>query len=66
MKVLLIIFAIVVGIIQLYKRYIIGNMEALIKFKAKGGSVLLGILIITEYILGAIITIKLILKLIGE
>ncbi len=66
MIVLLILFAVIVGITELYKRYISNNLIALAKYKANNGSLLLGILVITEYVLGAIIIIKIILKIMGE
>lgn len=66
MIVLLILFAIIVGITELYKRYISNDLIALAKYKANGGSLLLGILVMTEYVLCAIIIIKIILKIMGE
>lgn len=65
MKVLLIIFAIIFIIVRLWKNYISNNLIANIKYQ-KNGSFSLGLIIISEYILGAIIIIKIILKLVGE
>lgn len=65
MKILLIIFAVIFIIIRLWKNYIANNLIANIKYQ-ENGSLFLGLLVISEYILGAIIIIKIILKLVGE
>ena len=64
MKVLIIIFAILFIIIRLCKNYISNNLFANIKFR-QNGSLGLGLLILSEYILGAIIFVKLIFKIFG-
>ena len=60
MKILLIIFAIIFIIIKLLKNYITNDLIANIKYQ-QNGSFDLGLLVIGEYILGAIIIIKIIL-----
>ena len=64
MKVLIIIFAFIFIIISLWKNYISNNLFANIKFQ-QNGSLVLGLLILSEYILGAIIFVKLIFKIFG-
>lgn len=66
MKTLLIIFAIIFTIVRLWTNYLKNDLQANIKFQIKGGSPILGILAISEYILGAIIIIKIILKIVGD
>lgn len=66
MKILLIIFAIIFIILKLLKNYLENNLQANIKYHIKGGSPCIGILVISEYILGAVIIIKIIMKIVGE
>lgn len=63
LKILMIIFAIIFIIIRLWKNYIANNLIANIKYN-KNGSLPLGLLIISEYILGATIIINIILKIV--
>ena len=63
MKILLIIFAIIHIIIKIWASYIENDTLANLKFHAEGGNLILGLLVISRYILGAIIIIKIILKL---
>ena len=64
MKVLIIIFAFIFIIIRLWKNYISNSLSANIKFQLNG-SLGLGLLVLSEYILGAIIFVKLIFKIFG-
>lgn len=64
MRVLIIIFAFIFIIIRLWKNYISNNLFANIKFQ-QNGSLGLGLLTLSEYILGAIIFVKLIFKIFG-
>ena len=64
MKILIIIFAILFIIIRLWKNYISNNLFTNIKFQ-QNGSLGLGLLILSEYILGAIIFVNLIFKIFG-
>ena len=66
MKIILIIFAIIFVIVRLWKSYLENDLQANIKFHIKGGNFVLGLLIINEYILGAIIIIEVILKIVGD
>jgi uncharacterized membrane protein len=66
MKIVLIIFAIIFIIVKFWSNYLKNDLQANIRFHIKGGSLILGLLVITEYILGAIIIIKIILKIVGE
>ena len=63
MLILLILFAIIYLIVKLWKNYLNNNLLANMKMRIKGRSVVLGLLIIAEYIIGAIIIIRIILKL---
>lgn len=60
MKILLIILTIISIIIKLWKNYIANNLIANMKYQLNG-SFGLGLLVIGEHILGAIIIIKIIL-----
>ena len=62
MKILLIIFAIIFIILRFWKSYLENNYIAYMKIRAQG-NIVLSLLVISEYILGAIIIIKIILKL---
>lgn len=62
MKILLIIFAIIFIILRFWKNYLENDYIAYMKFRVKG-NIILSLLVISEYILGAIIIIKIILKL---
>ena len=64
MKILIIIFAFIFIIIKLWKNYISNSLSANIKFQLNG-SLRLGLLVLSEYILGAIIFVKLIFKIFG-
>ena len=66
MKILLIIFAIIFIVVRLWKNYLENDLQANIKFHIKGGNPILGVLAISEYILGSIIIIKIILKIVGD
>jgi len=63
MKVLLIIFAIIFIIVKFWSNYLENDLQANIRFHIKGGSFILGLLIISKYVIGAIIIIKIILRL---
>ena len=63
MTVILIIFVIIFIIIKLWRNYLENDLLANIKFHAKGGNWILGLLTICEYILGAIIFVKILLKI---
>lgn len=63
MKILLIIFAIIFIVVKFWKNYLENDLKANIKFHIKGGSFILGLLVISQYVLGAIIIIKIILRL---
>ena len=65
MIIMLISFAIITLIVNLYKNYINNNLQAKVKVALNGGSLGLGILMIIQYILGVIIIIKIILKIIS-
>ena len=62
MKILLIIFAIIFIVLRFWKNYLENDYIAYMKFRLKG-NIVLSLLVISEYILGAIIIIKIILKL---
>lgn len=63
MKALLIIFAIIFIIVKFWSNYLKNDLKANIQFHIKGGSFMLGLLIISEYVIGVIIIIKIILRL---
>ena len=62
MKILLIVFAIIFIVVRLWTNYIKNDLVANIKYNLKG-NIIFSLLVISEYILGAIIIIKVILKL---
>ena len=55
MKVLLIIFVSLYIIIKFWKNYLENNLKANVKFHVSGGNPILGLFIITEYIIFVII-----------
>jgi len=61
---IVIAFVIISIILKLWKNYLCNDIQANIKYHIKGGSFTLAILTIFEYILGAIILVKIILKII--
>ena len=61
MLILLIIFAIMLIATRLYTNYLRNNMKARVNYQLNG-SIFLGLLMIGQYIIGAIIIIKIILK----
>lgn len=63
MKIILIIFAIIFIIVKFWKNYLENDLKANIKYHIKGGNFVLSLLVISEYILGAMIIIKIILRL---
>lgn len=65
MKILLIVFVILFIIIKIWTAHIKNDVEASFKFIINGGSYLLGILVLSEYVIGGIIFIKIILKIMG-
>lgn len=65
MKVLLIIYAIIFIVVKFWGNYISNDLKANIKYNLNGGNFILGLLTISEYILGAIIIIKIVLKLLN-
>lgn len=63
MIIMLISFVIISLIIKLYNNYINNDLKAQVNLILNGGSLVLGILNIIQYILGVIIIIKIVLKI---
>lgn len=62
MLILLIIFAILFFIEKLWTNYLKSDLNARVMFQLNGGSLLLSLIVISKWILGTIIIIKIILK----
>ena len=62
MLILLIIFAILFFIDKLWTNYLKSDLIARMKFQINGGNLLLSLIVISKWILGTIIVIKIILK----
>lgn len=62
MLILLIIFAILFFIDKLWTNYLKSDLIAGMKFQINGGNLLLSLIVISKWILGTVIVIKIILK----